>query len=430
MVGGCVLSTGHLAGITMTDSAVTQCTAIDAIGTPYAATGGGIYATGAIALTHVIVSNNTASDIPSAAGVAAGGGIMTKISSVTLTDSIVQGNVAEAGGYATGGGIYGDLSDVTLTNSVVDGNFAGCDTAAISCVRADGGGIATSGYGCSLNTSSSTISNNTVSASGKVRGGGVALIANAVQNFADTQISGNLALSATGQADGGGAYVMGTVGVSGSTISGNSADEGIGGGLFIYYGGLLMESSTVSGNSAGNAGAIYNAHVVGYYGSNTPVILRNSTITANTATASSAAGGVTGGVLDTQTAYTWGNFQSSIVAGNTTPNADPSKADLVVFHGSTGGANNLIVAAQGITLPVDTINTDPLLGPLQDNGGPTLTHALLPGSPAIDAGNNAANLDFDQRGDGFTRSFGIAPDIGAFERSITPSTCYRRRPSC
>jgi hypothetical protein len=50
-------------------------------------------------------------------------------------------------------------------------------------------------------------------------------------------------------------------------------------------------------------------------------------------------------------------------------------------------------------LPADTIFSDPLLGPLQDNGGPTLTHALSPGSPAIDVGNNVANLDSDQRGE-------------------------------
>jgi len=56
-----------------------------------------------------------------------------------------------------------------------------------------------------------------------------------------------------------------------------------------------------------------------------------------------------------------------------------------------------------------------LLGPLQNNGGPTRTHALLAGSPAIDAGNNAANVDFDQRGAGFVRIVGASADIGAFE---------------
>jgi hypothetical protein len=66
-------------------------------------------------------------------------------------------------------------------------------------------------------------------------------------------------------------------------------------------------------------------------------------------------------------------------------------------------------------LPPDTLGAAPLLGPLQDNGGPTRTHALLEGSPAIDTGNNAENLDFDQRGEGFARTVGVSADIGAFE---------------
>src|SRR5262249_56717111 len=52
---------------------------------------------------------------------------------------------------------------------------------------------------------------------------------------------------------------------------------------------------------------------------------------------------------------------------------------------------------------------------LADNGGPTQTHALLPGSPAIDTGSNPASLTTDQRGGIFVRSFGAAPDMGAFE---------------
>src|SRR5207248_5776427 len=65
----------------------------------------------------------------------------------------------------------------------------------------------------------------------------------------------------------------------------------------------------------------------------------------------------------------------------------------------------------------DQINTDPMLGPLQDNGGPTFTHALLPGSPAIDAGDPsfAPPPFFDQRGPGFDRVSGSRIDIGSFE---------------
>ena len=58
-------------------------------------------------------------------------------------------------------------------------------------------------------------------------------------------------------------------------------------------------------------------------------------------------------------------------------------------------------------------NTDPKLGPLANNGGPTLTIALLPGSPAIDAGDDSSAPPTDQRG--FPRPAGPAADIGAFE---------------
>src|SRR5207248_10633295 len=70
-----------------------------------------------------------------------------------------------------------------------------------------------------------------------------------------------------------------------------------------------------------------------------------------------------------------------------------------------------------LTGPGDQINTDPLLGPLQDNGGPTFTHALLLGSPAIDMGdpNFTPPPFFDQRGSGFSRAVNGRIDIGSFE---------------
>ena len=69
-----------------------------------------------------------------------------------------------------------------------------------------------------------------------------------------------------------------------------------------------------------------------------------------------------------------------------------------------------------LTLPPDTISLDPRLAPLADNGGPTETRALLDDSPAIDMGNNAAGLAYDQRGAGFPRVKGPQADIGAYER--------------
>src|ERR1043166_1545649 len=82
-----------------------------------------------------------------------------------------------------------------------------------------------------------------------------------------------------------------------------------------------------------------------------------------------------------------------------------------------------IMAGGFLNAPGDQINTDPLLGPLQNNGGPTQTHGLLPGSPAIDAGdpNFTPPPDYDQRGPGFVRVFNGRIDVGSFELQPTPT---------
>ena len=81
--------------------------------------------------------------------------------------------------------------------------------------------------------------------------------------------------------------------------------------------------------------------------------------------------------------------------------------------------------------PGDQINTDPILGPLQDNGGPTLTHALLPGSPAINAGdpNFVGPPDYDQRGPGYDRVRGGRIDVGSFEVQNPPPPTPTPRPA-
>ncbi len=81
--------------------------------------------------------------------------------------------------------------------------------------------------------------------------------------------------------------------------------------------------------------------------------------------------------------------------------------------------------------PTDILDVDPLLGSLADNGGPTLTMALLPGSPAMDAGDNTDAPEFDQRGPGFPRIVNGTIDIGAFEvqaSPIPPPTRLLQRP--
>ena len=112
--------------------------------------------------------------------------------------------------------------------------------------------------------------------------------------------------------------------------------------------------------------------------------------------------------------------------GNTILKAGASGANIFNSGGTVTSHGYNVCSDNGsgfLNGPGDQINTDPMLGPLQDNGGPTLTHALLPGSPAIDAGdpNFTPPPYYDQRGPGFVRVFNGRIDVGSFEVQPTPT---------
>ncbi len=222
-------------------------------------------------------------------------------------------------------------------------------------------------------------------------------------------------------ANGGAILSSGTLTLTESTVSGNDAD-GNGGGIFNDNGLLTVTRSTVSGNRAtgpGNSGgAIYNTN-------GGSLIITNSTITNNTAATSGGgifnSSGATatstndtishnsanlnngGGIFNNGTAA----LTNSIVANNTGGNCAGTTA-------ITSNGNNLDSANTcGFAAAGDITGQDPLLGTLADNGGPTQTRELLAGSPAIDAGNNAACPPTDQRG--AIRPSNGTCDIGAFE---------------
>jgi hypothetical protein len=187
-------------------------------------------------------------------------------------------------------------------------------------------------------------------------------------------------------------------------VTGNIAQTD-GGAIWQFgYGDVTVLNSTISENIAqGNGGAIANS-----YGS---VHLSNSTVTGN------SANGLGGGIWFEYPYYTLG-IESTIVAGNT---VGGDANDIFAPGGTVEGSHNLIVVAPGLEVPPDTISDDPLLLPLADNGGSTMTHALAEGSPAIDAGSNPQGFPFDQRGSGYARVSGIAADIGAFEVQSVPA---------
>jgi hypothetical protein len=205
-----------------------------------------------------------------------------------------------------------------------------------------------------------------------------------------------------------------SVTVYNSTISGNSASQS-GGGIANDYWPLTVVNSTISGNSAGDSGG-------GIFNSTGAVEIANSTISGN-----SAPQGGGGGISNVA-----GEYGATLEMGNAIFNAGASGENIVNYGGTvTSHGYNLSSDDGGgyLTSPGDQINTDPLLGPLQDNGGPTLTHAPLPGSPAIDAGdpNFTPPPLRDQRGPCFHRLFGHRIDIGSVETQPQPR-CPTPRP--
>lgn len=195
-----------------------------------------------------------------------------------------------------------------------------------------------------------------------------------------------------------------TVTVTNSTISGNSTGSvvlgtaGNGGGIAVTSGYLTATNTTISGNTSGRFGG-------GIYIYPLSDSVTSSTITGNTA-------GYGGGVY-ADNSSPWATLRNTIVAMNTASVVGPDCGGLVL-----DGGNNIDGGTScGWDGTYGSLNgTNPLLGPLTDNGGPTWTHALLSGSPAIDGVTyNAPNgsPSTDQRG--FPRLQGTLHDIGAFE---------------
>ncbi len=215
---------------------------------------------------------------------------------------------------------------------------------------------------------------------------------------------------------GGGIINSGTLTLSECTLSDNSANQ-LGGGIF-NTGTLTVTGSTFASNTAPQGGGIANLATLtvsdctffgntatifgGGISSTATLIVSNSTIAVNSALLSGGGIYVAGGTA---------SLESTIVADDPIPGGSPDVFGMVNSLG-----NNLIGNTTGSSgwVGSDLQNVDPSLGPLQDNGGPTQTMALQPGSPAIAAG--AAGVlapTTDQRGE--PRSTDGAIDIGAFE---------------
>ena len=246
-----------------------------------------------------------------------------------------------------------------------------------------GGGIANGG---TLTLTNCTVSGN--SAPG-TSGGGGGISNGGPLTLINTTVSGNSAFLGGGIANG---HVQLTL--IGSTVSGNTAST-VGGGIFLHGGPVTITNSTVSGNTSGaQGGGIYNQD---------QLTLTNTTVSGNTATDG-------GGVFNTFSA----TLLNTLVAGNTGTSPD------IANTGSLTASYSLIGSSTGHSITTNPatgnqVGIDPKLGALADNGGPTRTHALLGGSPALNAATNTGCPATDQRGVTRPQPAGGRCDIGAFE---------------
>ena len=316
---------------------------------------------------------------------------------VTVRNGRCNGSCTVLGGIFPngGGGIY-NSGILTVTNSTISGNSA------------EFGSIFNSG---TLTVTNSTLSNNVTSTSGGgIYNEGTLILTN-------NTFSGNSAIY------GGGIYSNGTLTVTNSTFSGNNASSGGGGIRSSGSSSNTVTGSTFVGNSAGYGGAIYPLG---------NLTVTNSTIVSNTA--SSSGGGiftrgtliVTNSTIVGNTAVDGAGITRANPGGTTTlKNTIVTNSGENCFGTITNGGNNLDSGATcgWGTSSGSMSNTDPKLGSLADNGGPTQTMALLASSSAIDAipvvngSCNDTGVTKDQRG--MSRPQGAGCDIGAYEYNGT-----------
>lgn len=374
--------------------------------------GGGVYNQGDLTMTGGWLSGNTA---PRGAGLFNAG--TAGLDSVAVERNTAAGN--------DGGGIF-NQGDLTIQAGSLDHNEArrggglfneataalnGVTVEANALDRAPGGASAGAWGGGLYNSNDLTVTGASLKNNGATYGGGIANVAPGTLDLDGVLLEGNRA-----DVDGGGIFNSGgSIQAAWSSFVRNGA-TGAGGALNNVTGKVVIESSTISGNRAYSGAGI--VHEVG------EMQLTNVTISGNQNLGEFHGAGIANRGFASLTNVTavfnlpddvwyegaWGfvygtRFKSSIVGACIL--GDPRHPfESAGYNLDAGGACLL-------SGPGDLSGLDPLLGPLAANGGPTLTHALLPGSPAIDASDSC--LAADQRGFPRPRPTGGACDIGAYE---------------
>jgi hypothetical protein len=358
----------------------------------------GLAANPTVSIADLTVANGATSGSP-------GGGIYMAGGNLALNRVALSGNIAYSdsnGGQGAGGGLYVAGGTLTLDHITLSGNVAhgtdGYDYPVgqyVSAGSAAGGGLYVAGGMVYVNQSTFS-SNQAVGGSGNPA------------NACDGPTTAGDGL----QGNGGGLYVAGgTVSIDNSTFSANEARGGDGGG-----GDSCTDGPPGNYSAAGNGGLAAGGGIRVAAGT---VTVQHSTLSGNFAT-----GGLGGAAFDIAPPGVDGvgsgggisnagglQMFDTILAGNSANSApDLDGALTSLGHnlvGNTTGGSGFAAS--------DLLNVNPRLGPLQNNGGPTQTMALLAGSPAIDAGDSSGAPTYDQRGPGFLRIVNGSIDIGAFE---------------
>jgi CSLREA domain-containing protein len=368
---------GCTGGVCSLRQAVNAAGAGDAISVP-----AGTYDVGSSMIGAMTVAQNISIVGAGASATVIDGVGMTMIFVVNSTASI-SGVTLRNGWTSNRGGaiLVGSTGNLTLTGDVLSNNFAGLTGGAIE----DHGMVTIVG---------STLTSNFTGPTG--RGAGInaedVLMAKTL-NVVQSTLSGNHAGSAGGGAIGSIGGTALRVTVTQSLFSGNTT-TGSGAAILANHQPAQISDSTFTGNtSTGNGGAISDQQ-----GGST---LANDTIATNSA-------GGSGGDLDASAGVPAPTLRNTIVAGGVAPSGANCNASVTSGGHNLEDANTCGLAGSG-----DLPSTPPGLGPTQNNGGPTLTRALLAGSAAINAGSNSGCPSFDQRG--VARPQGLVCDIGAYE---------------
>jgi hypothetical protein len=358
---------------------------------------------------ELLVNKNVTVSGPGADQLSVNGNAASRVFHINSGKSVTISGVTITNGsssYGYGGGIYNDHATLAVSSCTLNGNSASYG----------GGGIYNDGVSGSATLS---ITNSTLSGNSAGYGGGIfndsRAFGSATLTINDSTLSGNNAAIGGGIWNDGFEGSSATVTINNSTLSGNSADSS--GGIFNNGAGgratLTINNSTLSGNSASSSGGIFNDGEDGL-----------ATLTINNSTLSGNSASIYGGGI-----YNYGpNGSATLEIRNTILKTGASGENIVNASGTVISDGYNLSSDNGggfLTAAGDQVNTDPLLGPLQDNGGPTFTLELLSGSPAIDAGDPSFTPppDYDQRGPSFPRVVNGRIDIGAFEVQASASVC-------